>query len=114
MTAQDFHVLSSGIIKKYREAVRLGSLRAFYSNSFSPQPYLRHLKEIQTEMAHHQVGPGLLLGMKCQQPLDAFYLALRWVMHLDPKGIREQRQRARLRERTQAQELFDADDMTDD
>lgn len=113
MTADDFQALSSGIIKKYREAVRLGSLRSFYSDSFSPQPYLRNLKEIQAEVVHHQVGPGLLLGKKCHNPLDAFYLALHWVMHLDPKGIREQRERARLRERNQAQELFDADDVSE-
>lgn len=113
MPAQEFQMLSSAVIKKYREAVRLGSLRAFYSDSFSPHPYLRHLKEIQAEVAHHQVGPGLLLGTKCHKPLDAFYLALQWVMHLDPSGIREQRQRARLRERNQAQELFDADDASE-
>jgi hypothetical protein len=51
-----------------------------------------------------------LLGKKCQKPLDAFYLALQWVMHLDPKGIKEQRERARLRERNQAQEILDGDD----
>lgn len=110
MTARDFELLAAGTIKKYREAVRLGSLRAFYSESFEPHPFLRHLKEIQSEVAHHQIGPGLLLGTKCHKPLDAFYLALKWVMHLDPKSIKEQRQMARTRERNQLMEAFDADD----
>ena len=110
MTARDFELLAAGTIKKYREAVRLGSLRAFYSDSFEPHPYLRHLKEIQAEVAHHQIGPGLLLGTKCHKPLDAFYLALNWVMHLDPKSIKEQRRLARTRERNQLMEAFDADD----
>lgn len=110
MSAAMFKTLSSGIIKKYREAVQHGTLRDFYSSDFSPQPFLRHLKEIQAEVAHHQIGPNLVASLKCRTPLDGYYAALQWVMNLDPHSVKEQRQRARARERNQMTEGVDADD----
>ena len=104
LTGKQFRVIVADALKRYSEAVELGRLEAFYSRQFIPHPYLRHLKEIQAEMAHHQAGPILLATLNCKTPLDGFYAALQWFIHLDPESIIEQAQAARSRERSQMEE----------
>ena len=104
LPAEEFRRLASATIKHFQEAVAHGRLEEFYTREFTPHPYLRHLKEIQAEMAHHHVGPLLVASLGCQSPLDGFYAALQWFIHLDPESIREQRDAARARERNTLQE----------
>lgn len=107
MTVAQFRLYAPRVIKCFDEAVAHGRLEDFYTREFTPQPYLRHLKEIQAEMAHHQVGPSLLASLGCQSPLDGFYAALQWFIHLDPASIVEQREAAFARERNALQESPD-------
>ncbi len=104
LTYQVFQPEAAAALKAYEEAVATGRLEEFYTREFTPQPYLRHLREIQAEMAHHQAGPNLLASLGCVSPLDGFYAACQWFIHLDPDSIREQREAALARERNLLQE----------
>ncbi len=107
LSGKQFRQIAADALKRYSEAVELGRLEAFFSREFTPNPYLRHLREIQAEMAHHQAGPLLLAALNCQTPLDGFYAACQWFIHLDPQSISDQAQAARNRERTQQEEQPD-------
>jgi ParB/RepB/Spo0J family partition protein len=111
MSAKDFRRVAAAVIKHFQEAVQFGRLEDFYTREFTPHPYLRHLKEIQAEMAHHHQGPALVASLGCQTAIDGFYAALQWIIHLDPQSIVEQQKAARARERTQFEETLD-DDLT--
>ena len=100
----EFRRLAVAAIKHFEEAVAHGRLEDFYTREFTPQPYLRHLKEIQAELAHHQAGPPLLALLGCTTPLDGFYAALQWFIHLDPESIQAQQAAALARERNALQE----------
>lgn len=104
LTHQAFKPDAIAALKAFEEAVAIGRLEEFYTRGFTPQPYLRHLREIQAEMAHHQAGPNLLASLGCVSPLDGFYAACQWFIHLDPESIREQRDAAAARERNLLQE----------
>lgn len=97
MPTTEFQALAAGVIKQYREFVHQGKLEDRFLAPFEPQPYLRPLKEVQGEVRHRLVGPILVASENCKTPLDGFYLALRWLMHLDRRSIEEQREAAEKR-----------------
>ena len=107
LSASQFQRLAAGVIKDFKDAVRLGAMEQFYVREFTPQSYLRHLKEILAEVTHHHAGPSLIASLGCKTALDGFYAALQWVVHLDPESIEEQRATAQARQRTQFQEDID-------
>lgn len=109
LSANEFCRLASATLKHFRDAVAHGRIEEFYTREFTPHPYLRHLKEIQAEMAHHQIGPALLASLRCQSPLDGFYAALQWFVHLDPDSVRVQCDAAKARERNHFEEMPDVD-----
>lgn len=109
---QDQFTQHAGIvIKQYKEALAHGRLEEFYTREFTPTPYLRHLKEIQAEMAHHQAGPAILASLDCKSPLDGFYAACQWFIHLNPESITAQHDAAKARQRKQMEEPLD-DELT--
>src|SRR5258707_726699 len=83
LTHQAFQPDAVAALKAYEEAIATGRLEEFYTREFTPQPYLRHLREIQAKMAHDQAGPNILASLGCVSPLDGFYAALQWFIHLD-------------------------------
>jgi ParB/RepB/Spo0J family partition protein len=107
LSALKFRPIAAAATKRFQEAVAHGRLEEFYTREFTPHPYLRHLKEIQAEMAHHQAGPELVATLGCKNPIDGFYAACQWFIHLDPESIKVQRDAARARERKQLEEPLD-------
>lgn len=107
LSSNEFQQLAAGVIKNFKDAVRLGAMEQFYAQEFTPHSYLRHLKEILAEVTHHHAGPSLIASLGCKTALDGFYAALQWVVHLDPESVEEQRKKAQARQRTQFQEDLD-------
>lgn len=104
MPTAEFQALAAGVIKQYRECVHRGKLEQRFLLPFAPQPYLRPLKEVQNEVKQRIVGPLLIASEDCRTPLDGFYLALEWLMHLDKRSIDEQRRAAETRNRLAIEE----------
>jgi ParB/RepB/Spo0J family partition protein len=94
--ARDFAPLIAAAVKRFQEAVRQGKLER-YCQDREPVPYLRPLKEVLQEYQGHESGGLRLLGSGCQTPVDGWYAALQWALHLDEDSIREQREKIRAR-----------------
>jgi len=69
----------------------------FYKMQFSPHPYLQYFKTLTTEWEKLAVGPILLVKNSVTKPIDAWKLAIGWVLHLDKDSVKEQEKRAKER-----------------
>ncbi|MHC4371823.1 MAG: hypothetical protein ACYSW8_29785, partial [Planctomycetota bacterium] len=99
MKSKEFAALAASVIKQYRNAVHQGKMTAFFTEEFRPQRYLRPILEIQEEIRHHYDGPLIVAGEGCKSPLDGWYAALQWVLHLDRNSVKMQETMARKRHR---------------
>jgi len=95
----EFRALAASVIKQFTEAVKQGKMEAFWCGEFQPQAHLRSLREIQSEAQRQEVGALLVTAEQCKTPVDGFYSALRWAMHLDSQSIEDQERAARARSR---------------
>jgi hypothetical protein len=77
--------------KSKRVEERVGN---FYKTHFEPHPYLQFYRVIVAEHKHQLLGPVLLVKNNITKPLDAWNLALAWVLHLDPDSMVAQIKRA--------------------
>ena len=92
MPCPEFRAAVQAFMKRFEEGVRQGKLDAFFSEEFTPHPYMRPIKEIQPEYEHPTISALVLTTENCKTPLDAWRAALAWVMHLDRESIENQRQ----------------------
>jgi len=99
LPSREFVALAAGVVKQYTEAVKQGRMEAFWCGEFQPQAHLRSLREIQSEAQRREVGALLVTTEQCRTPVDGFYSALRWAMHLDRQSIEDQERAARARSR---------------
>jgi ParB/RepB/Spo0J family partition protein len=95
----EFRALAASVIKQFTEAIRQGKLETFWCNDFKPQAHLRSLTDIQREAQRQDVGALLVTVEHCRTPVDGFYAALRWAMHLDRQSVEDQERAARARSR---------------
>lgn len=95
LPSREFKPIAAAVVKQYTEAIKAGRMEAFWSAKFHPQPHLRSLKHVQAEVASRAHGPLLLATENCQTPLDGFYLALQWAMHMDNHSVEAQERAAR-------------------
>jgi ParB/RepB/Spo0J family partition protein len=95
---KEFLPLVNGFVKKFREGIVRGRLDDLYKD-FEPVPHLRHVKDVLAEYRNHQSGGLLVSTAGCKSPVDAWYLALQWVLHLDEPSVNEQRERVLERQR---------------
>lgn len=100
MSTKEFGPLAAGVLKAYQEALVQGKRDAFY-DTFKPRAYLRSLKDVETEFESRLVGPVFAAREEWKTPIDGWYSALRWLMHLDPGSVRRQEDAARKRQRRQ-------------
>lgn len=98
LTAKEFRVVAANFIKRFTEAVRQGKLEALYTADFEPHPFLRSLRDVQDEYVNRRAGALTVAAANCRTPLDGWYLALEWALHLDPNSIEQQKQAALHRE----------------
>jgi ParB/RepB/Spo0J family partition protein len=98
LAIKEFTALASAFIKRYMEAVRQGKLEVLFTSEFKPVAYLRGLKEILAEYEKRDEGALRLAAASCVSPVEAWYLALQWALHLDSESVEQQRQAALQRE----------------
>lgn len=110
LPAKEFKALTAAFIKKYSEAVRKGKLEVLFTREFQPVAYVRSLKELQHEHLHREQAALWLTKAKCQSPVEAWYLALQWVLHLDEASVEQQRHAAQLREHREFTTSTETDD----
>jgi len=86
VTVKEFAGTVAPVIKAIKEAARQGKLADFYME-VQPNAYLRSLKDIQVEYEGHQLGGLMVAQANCRTLIDAWYLALQWVLNLDDASI---------------------------
>ncbi|MEN6367675.1 MAG: ParB/RepB/Spo0J family partition protein [Thermoguttaceae bacterium] len=99
MATKEFLPIVQAHVKKYRENVKLGRYTD-YESEFEPVPYLRRMTDVLREYEGHHLGGLTLTAANCTTPLDAWYLALQWALHLDAASVAEQRERVLQRQKT--------------
>ena len=95
---KEFLPLANAFIKKWRKGIVLGRL-ADLEKEFEPVPHLRNLKDVLAEYQGRQSGGLWLSAAGCKTPVDSWYLALQWVLHLDEPSVSEQREKVLQRQR---------------
>jgi hypothetical protein len=104
LPSREFRALAASVIKQFTEAVKQGKMEAFWCSDFKPQAHLRSLREIQQEVERREMGALLVVADNCRTPVDGFYVALHWAMHLDRQSVEDQERAARARSREQSLE----------
>jgi len=113
LPSREFRALAASVIKQYTEVVKQGRMEAFWCGGFCPQAHLRPLRDIQTETQQQEVGALLVTAEQCKTPVDGFYAALRWAMHLDRQSVADQERAARARSRQPLPEESEVQHVTD-
>jgi len=75
-------------IKEVRDARRKGQDAS--SVKFAPMAHMRKMKDLKLEHENAEIGPELIKILKIKKPLDAFALAIAWMLHLDAESIKIQ------------------------
>lgn len=89
MTAVEFVPIAKDYVKRLKDAVCHGRLDPLYQE-FTPRPHLRFFKEVLAEYQGRRVG-GLMVS-DCKTPVEAWYRALQWMLHLDDASVKENRE----------------------
>jgi ParB/RepB/Spo0J family partition protein len=109
MAAKEFVAVVNTHVRKYRENVKRGIWFEFQSE-VEPVPHLRRLNDILAEYQNHNLGGLTLTTANCKTPVDAWYLALQWVLHLDEESVKEQREKILQRQKTAIVEQIEEED----
>ncbi len=91
MTATEFVPLANRYAKRFKEAVCQGRMDDLYQE-FQPRPHLRAYKEVLAEYQGRQSGGLFVAAAGCRTPVDAWYLALQWALHLDEASVATDRE----------------------
>jgi ParB/RepB/Spo0J family partition protein len=109
--AAEFRRIAAGVVKQFMEAARLGKLEAFYTAPFQPRAHVRGLKELECELEDRLAGARVMMVENSQTLTDAWYAAIKWVLHLDHQSVQEQEAAVRKRSRQIASDDLPADDL---
>lgn len=71
---------------------------------FQPVARLQKLGDIKTEMEDSKIGQALLSEHNIQAPQDAWNMAIKWVLHLDPNSVEAAKTKEEERKRMRAEE----------
>lgn len=91
MDCKQFRALVQAFLKQFQEAIRQGKLDAFYTEDFTPHPYMRSLKELLAEYDKPAVAALVLTAEKCETTAEAWRACLAWMLHLDRASVEAQR-----------------------
>jgi ParB/RepB/Spo0J family partition protein len=105
MPEKEFKALAAACIKQFTEAVKQGTMEAYYAAQFKPQAHLRNLKEIEGELTNREVGALICTAEPCASALDGFYAGLRWCAHLDRESVAEQEETIRQRAKKEVEDV---------
>jgi ParB/RepB/Spo0J family partition protein len=99
MPAKEFVPIVNEFTRRCYAELRRGK-RPRVDGDFTPVPYLRKLLDVKDEYEHRRIGALFLATAGCKTPLDAWYLALKWVLNLDEESVMWQRERFVQRQKT--------------
>jgi len=88
---REFKALVMSTMRQYRAQVGAGSLRAQLLH-VEPRPYMRTLTELLGEVNQQYTGPLTVASMS-PTPIEAWYSALKWAIHMDPESVQRQREK---------------------
>jgi len=96
-------------VKEIREAKRKGKDAG--PQEFQPVAFLQKLKDIKTELDAGAAADSLIAATGVNTAKDGFLLGIKWVLHLDPKSVEDQKAKdeARKKERAEAKKKRDAE-----
>ena len=94
---REFKALIMAMVRQRRVAINNGTLRMKLTPELQPVPYARSLTDLQEECEARRVGPLAVAAADCKTPLDGWFAALTWAIHLDDESVK--RQRARIAQR---------------
>ena len=96
-------------VKEIREAKRKGQDAA--PQEFQPVAFLQKLKDIKGELEAGDAAASLVAATGVTTPVDGFLLGIKWVLHLDPKSVEDQKAKdeARKAERAEQKKKRDAE-----
>lgn len=106
LSAQEFRIVATEVIRRWKESVREGRTRYYYPDEFKVRQYVRPLRELRAENDNPEAGPRIIVQESITTPLEAWKAAIRWVLHIDPDSVEEQR---RLHAMYQRKPLGDSD-----
>ena len=72
-------------VKEIRDAKRKGQDAS--TAEFQPVAHMRKMKDVKLELENPEVGPDLIKILGIKKPIEAFVLAVQWILHLDPKSV---------------------------
>ncbi len=96
---KEFEPLANSFARRCWDAIRRGK-RPELDKEFAPVPHLRRLRDVNGEYQQHRIGALFLTAAGCKTPVDAWYLALKWVLNLDEESIAQQKERFLRRRKT--------------
>jgi ParB family chromosome partitioning protein len=76
-------------VKEIREANRKGQDAT--KAEFQPVAHMRKMKDVKLELDNPEIGPALIKETGTKKPVDAFELAIQWILHLDPNSVEVQK-----------------------
>jgi ParB/RepB/Spo0J family partition protein len=85
MTPVQFVPLASARAKELKDAKKQG--KAPPPKEFVPQPYMQNISVVRDEIDSLQIGKSLLHDQGVTDAVGAWQLALRWVLHMDPRSL---------------------------
>jgi len=100
LPASEFRRIAAAFIKQFMEAVRQGKLEAMFGDDFQVVAYARKVRELEDELNNRRSGALLTTAAGCKTPVDGWYLALQWALHLDKESVEQQREAALRRMQT--------------
>lgn len=90
LPTREFCAQAAGLIKQFQEHVAQGKLDEKCLRGFTPQPYMRGLKEVRSELANPTAGGLVMVKEGCVNLMDAWNACLKWLTHTDQGSIEQQ------------------------
>ncbi len=108
----EFVPAANGRLKEIKEAKRQG--KDADDSTFQAVGHLQKMKDVKSEMESGEIGKSLIKSQGIKTAQDAWNMAIKWCLHLDPIGVSEQERRDAERkvERTEAKKKRDAERAT--
>ena len=94
-------------VKEIRDAKRKG--QDAEAAVFQPVAFMQKLKDIKDEMDARTIGKALIKATGVKTATDGFDLAIKWVLHLDPKSVEAQKAKDEERKALKAEKKKDRD-----
>ena len=86
---QEFVPAASQRIKEIKEAARKGQDPKV--REFNPVAHLQKMKDVKAELEKGEIANALISKTGIKKANEGFMLALKWILHLDPLSVEDQK-----------------------